>query len=77
MHKVYRTQVKLHICGTARAKDSNVRQALMDRYGSTRELAIGKKKTPGPLYGFSADMWSALAIALTYKEDKGRLVDGI
>jgi hypothetical protein len=61
---IYRRTVKLHICGTARAKDANVRQALIDRYGG-KEKAIGKKATPGPLYGMSGDCWSALAVAVT------------
>jgi len=68
---IYRKEVCLHLCGSARAKDPNIRQVLMDRYGSTRELAIGKKKKPGPLYGVAADVWSALAIAITCAETKG------
>lgn len=64
---VYRREVKLHLCGQARAKDPNVRQALIDRYGG-RDKAIGRKATPGPLYGIAADVWSALAIALTWSE---------
>ncbi len=61
---VYRREVKLHICGSSRAKDANIRQALIDRYGG-KEKAIGKKATPGPLYGMSGDCWSALAVAVT------------
>ena len=64
---VYRKDVKLHLCGSARAKDGNVRQALIDRFGG-KDKAIGKKATPGPLYGISADVWSALAIAVTYSD---------
>ena len=41
---VYRKDVKMHLCGTTKAKDSNIRQAIMDKYGSTREAAIGTKK---------------------------------
>jgi hypothetical protein len=63
----YRREVKLHICGSARAKDANIRQALIDRYGG-KEKAIGKKATPGPLYGMSGDCWSALAVAVTVAE---------
>jgi len=67
---VYRRDVKLHLCGSARAKDANVRQALLDRYGG-KALAVGTKKAPGPLYGFKADMWAALGVAITYAEAKG------
>lgn len=64
---VYRRDVKLHLCGQARAKDGNVRQALIDRYGG-KERAIGRKATPGPLFGISADVWQALAVAVTYAD---------
>lgn len=63
---VYRRDIKLHLCGNARAKDGNVRQALIDLFGG-KDKAIGKKATPGPLYGVSADVWSALAVAVTYE----------
>lgn len=64
---VYRREVKLHLCNSAKAKDANVRQALIDRYGG-KEKAIGKKATPGPLYGMSGDCWSALGVAVTVAE---------
>lgn len=64
---VYRREVKLHICGSSRAKDANIRQALIDRYGG-KDKAIGKKATPGPLYGMSGDCWSALGVAVTVAE---------
>lgn len=66
---VYRRDVKLHICGNPRAKDANIRQALIDKFGG-KEAAIGTKKAPGPLYGFKSDMWAALAVAVTYSETK-------
>ncbi len=65
---VYRQDVKLHLCGTARAKDANVRQALIDRYGDSKQKAIGLKATPGPLYGVKKDIWAALAVAVTYAD---------
>lgn len=61
--RVYRRDVKLHLCGQARAKDGNIRQALIDRYGG-KDAAIGKKATPGPCYKMSGDMWAALAVAV-------------
>jgi len=71
---VYRRDVKLHLCNSARAKDSNVRQALIDRFPATgggKTPQIGTKKQQGPLYGFKADMWAALSVAITYAETKG------
>jgi hypothetical protein len=62
---VYRKDVKMHLCGQTKAKDSNIRQAIMDMYGSTRQVAIGTKKEPGPLYGVSKDVWAALGVGIT------------
>ena len=60
---VYRKDVKLHLCGSVRAKDSNIRQALIDRFGPP-----GTKKARGKLYGISKDLWAALAVAVTYSD---------
>jgi hypothetical protein len=62
---VFRRDVKLHLCGSARAKDPNIRQALLDRFGP-----VGTKKAPGPLYGVKSHIWSALAVAVTASETK-------
>jgi hypothetical protein len=62
--KVYRRDVKLHLCGSSRAKDPNVRQALIDLVGPQ-----GTKKQPGPTYGLKADMWAALGVAVTAAQD--------
>ncbi len=62
---IYRRDVKLHLCNSARAKDSNVRQALLDRFGPGKQKATGLKKTPGPLYGIKKDLWAALGVAVT------------
>ena len=67
-HRVYRKDVKMHLCGSTRAKDPNVRQALLDRYGPGREIAIGTKRAQGPLYGVSADVWAALAVGVTFQD---------
>lgn len=62
-----RQEVKLHLCNSPRANDATIRQALIDRYGG-KTKAIGTKKAPGPLYGVSGDVWSALAVAVTFAE---------
>lgn len=69
VHRVYRRDVKLHLCGSSRAKDANVRQALIDRYGPGKDTAIGRKATPGPLYGITSHLWAALAVAVTVADD--------
>jgi len=61
---IYRSQVKMHLCGSMRAKDRNIRQALIDRWGKP-----GTKKAPGTLYGIKSHLWSAVAL-VTYAIDK-------
>lgn len=55
---VPRLDVKLCLCHSAKARDANVRQALIDRWGR-----VGTKKDPGPLYGVSSHLWAALGVA--------------
>lgn len=61
-----RMEVKMHLCHNSRAKDGNIRQALIDRFG-----VVGVKRNPGPFYGVSGDLWAATALAVTAwdKED--------
>jgi hypothetical protein len=68
--RVKRHEVKMHLCGNMRAKDANIRTAIIDRYGPGKDKAIGRKKSPGPLFGLSGDCWSALAVAITWTETK-------
>lgn len=62
---IYRQQVKLHHCQSARAKDGNIRQALVDKYGEP-----GTKKAPGLTYGLKSHLWSAFAIATMITEQE-------
>lgn len=57
---IYRKDVKLHLCGTSRAKDPHIRQALIDLIGPQ-----GFKKAPGPTYGVKSHAWAALGVAAT------------
>jgi hypothetical protein len=65
---VYRADIKLHHCRSHRAKDANVRQALIDKYG-----VPGTKKQRGVTYGIKSHLWSALAVAtyLTETQKEG------
>lgn len=62
---VYRREVKLHHCHSAKAKDANITQALIDRfaYGQPNR-GKGTKAAPGWFYGFAADIWQAYALAV-------------
>lgn len=65
-HRLKRHEIKMHLCHTMKAKDPNIRQALIDKLG-----APGTKKQPGSTYGISGDCWAALAVAVTFAETKG------
>lgn len=58
---IYRKDEKMNICHTMKAKDSNIRQSLIDRFGE-----VGTKNNKGYFYGFKKDMWSAFAVGITY-----------
>ena len=60
---VYRRTVKMRLCRSMRVGDVHVRRALIDRLGP-----VGVKATPGPLYGVTGHVWSALAVAVTAAE---------
>jgi hypothetical protein len=60
IRRIPRKDVKLHLCGTPRAKDANIRQRLIDLIGPQ-----GTKKQPGPTYGVKSHAWAALAVAVT------------
>ena len=59
--KIYRKDEKINLCGSMKAKDGNIRQALIDRFGE-----VGTKKNQGFFYGFKSDIWSAMAVGVTY-----------
>lgn len=65
MELMYRKEVKMHVCGSMKAKDANIRQALIDRFGPQ-----GTKKNPGALFGITKDKLAALALAVTYYDTK-------
>lgn len=60
-----RGAVKRLLCGTTTAKDSNVIQAVKDRFApGVRNYGKGTKDEPGFFYGFKKDVWQAYALAV-------------
>jgi hypothetical protein len=62
---VLRPTVKAHHCHSTRAKDSNMIQALRDRFApGVGNYGKGYKDAPGFFYDFSKDAWQAYALAV-------------
>lgn len=69
---IKRHPVKMHLCHNGSAKDSNIRQALVDRFAAGQpNHGKGTKAAPGWFYGFAADVWQAFALAV-YEADRTR-----
>ena len=62
-HLMPRLEVKLHLCHDSRAKDSNIRRALIDRF----EPDLKPRQRPkGILKGVYKDIWAAMARAVNF-----------
>lgn len=70
VERLERQHVKKHLLGRTNGTDTNIRAALIDRFGGIggKAAAVGLKATPGPLYGISADVWAALGVAVTWAD---------
>jgi hypothetical protein len=67
--KIYRKDVKMNLCHSMKAKDSNITQALIDRFAYGQpNMGKGTKKNPGWFHGFSKDIWQAYAVGVTYHD---------
>ena len=61
LHEMPRREVKLALCGSMRAKDPNVRAALIDLYGGEVETKKG-----GKLGKVKSHAWQALALGVVH-----------
>ena len=73
--RISREEIKRVLLGSAAARnaDAAIRAAIIDHYAAVagdplggKAAAVGRKASPGPLYGVKADAWSAIALALAY-----------
>ena len=70
--RIFRKDVKMNICHSMKANDSNIRAAIIDLFPRTGlntkgdPCARGCKKHPGALYGVSKDVWAALGVAIAH-----------
>lgn len=60
---IYRKDEKITLCGSMKAKDKNISQALRDRFGEK-----GTKRNPGWFFGVGKDVWTAIAVGVCYHD---------
>lgn len=59
----YKRDVQLHFCNTTKAKDTNIKRVLLDRFGEK-----GTKAYPGITYGLSSHAWDAFAMCIMHED---------
>jgi hypothetical protein len=57
--RITRIEVKRIVCRSVSANDTNIRAAIIDRFGGPTAIKKG-----GPLHGVAKDTWAAIAVAL-------------
>lgn len=68
---IYRMEEKTRLCHDSRAKDTNIRKALIDRFADhDKERGKGTKEKPDWFYGFSKDAWMAYAVGVVLLDKK-------
>ena len=66
-YRIYRREEKLCLCGSMKAKDANIRQALIDRFAQFDfKNGKGTKTNRDIFYGFHSDIFSAFAVGAVW-----------
>ena len=69
---IYRREVLKALDVTGKGnRDTAVRARLIEMHGGSKQVAVGIKRSPGPLYGVRGDGWAALAVAYAAKHGAG------
>ncbi len=80
VERIYRREEKIAICGSMKAKDANIRQALIDRFAQFDfKNGKGRRGNEDFFYGFANDEWAAFSCGTTYldKERSGDLDESV
>lgn len=65
--RITRLEVKRLVCGSVAARDPNVRQSIIDRFGGSQAIRKG-----GALYGVAKDTWAAIAVGVAALHPEAR-----
>lgn len=70
VHTMTRREVLrgLGVLSGSGSSDARVRAACIADHGGTQAAAVGRKASPGPLYGVSSHAWQALGLVLAWLE---------
>jgi hypothetical protein len=73
LYEVSRPEIVHMLTGARSGPKAAVNAVLVDRFGPGRKIAVGKKSSPGPLYGVKGHAWDALAVAYYVAEIERQL----